>query len=87
MSNYTLLKFFLHIKKNEHHASTKSENEDHHASISRDSQKQPSRGVPIKRCSEDMQQIYRRAPIAKRNFKNNCKAILLKSHFGMSVLL
>ena len=29
------------------------------------SQKQPSRGVPRKRCSEYMQQIYRRTPMPK----------------------
>ena len=31
-------------------------------------QKQPSRGVQRKRCSENMQQIYRRTPMAKCNF-------------------
>ena len=29
------------------------------------SQKQPQRGVPRKRCSENMQQVYRRAPMPK----------------------
>ena len=43
--------------------------------------KEPSRGVPRKRRSENMQQIYRRTPMPK------CKAILLKSHLGMGVLL
>ena len=38
-------------------------------------QKQPPRGVLIKRCSENMQQIYRRTTI------RNC------AHFSMSVLL
>ena len=33
-----------------------------------DFQKQPPRGVPRKRCSENMQQIYRRTPMPKRNF-------------------
>ena len=28
-------------------------------------QKQPSRGVLMKRCSENMQQIYRRTPMPK----------------------
>ena len=28
-------------------------------------QKQPARGVPRKRCSENMQQIYRRIPMPK----------------------
>ena len=44
-------------------------------------QKQPPRGVPRKRCSENMQQIYRRTPMPK------CEATLLKSHIGMGVLL
>ena len=30
--------------------------------------KQPSRGVPRKRCSENMQQIYRRTPMSKCDF-------------------
>ena len=45
--------------------------------------KQPSIGVLIKRLSGNMQQIYRRAPMPKCD----CKANLLKSHFGMGVLL
>ena len=32
-------------------------------------QKQPSRAVPRKRCSENMQQIYRRTPMPKWDFK------------------
>ena len=31
-------------------------------------QKQPPRGVPRERCSENMQQIYRRTPIPKCDF-------------------
>ena len=31
-------------------------------------QKQPSIGVLIKRCSENIQQIYRKAPLSKCNF-------------------
>ena len=31
-------------------------------------QKQPARCVPRKRCSENMQQIYRRTPMPKRDF-------------------
>ena len=31
-------------------------------------QKQPPRGVPRKRCSENMQQIYRRTPMPKSDF-------------------
>ena len=33
-------------------------------------QKQPSRGVLRKRCSGNMQQIYRRTPMPKRDFNN-----------------
>ena len=36
-------------------------------------QKQPPKGVPRERCSENMQQIYK-----------SCFANLLKSHFGMA---
>ena len=32
-------------------------------------QKQPPGGVPRKRCSENMQQIYRRTPMSKCDFK------------------
>ena len=42
-------------------------------------QKQPSRGVLRKRCSENMQQIYRRTSMSK------CE--LNKLHFGMGALL
>ena len=31
-------------------------------------QKQPPKGVPRKRCSENMQQIYRRTPMSKCDF-------------------
>ena len=53
-------------------------------------QKQPFRGVLEKRCSENMLQIYRRAPMPKYDFNKvalqlywNHKATLLKSHFDM----
>ena len=49
-------------------------------------QKQPSRGVLKKRCSEKMQQIYSRTPMPKCDF-NKVSKQLLKSHFSMSVLL
>ena len=49
-------------------------------------QKQPPRGVPRKRCSENMQQIYRRTLMPKFDF-NKVVATLLKSHFGMGALL
>ena len=35
-----------------------------------DKQKQPPKGVPRKRCSENMQQIYSRTPMPKCDFKN-----------------
>ena len=47
-------------------------------------QKQPFRGVFETGCSEIMQQIYMRTPMAKCDFN---KVVLLKSHFGMGVLL
>ena len=37
------------------------------------------------KCSGNMQQIYRKTPMQKYDF--NCFATLLKSHFGMGVLL
>ena len=43
--------------------------------------KQPPRAVPRKRYSENIKQIYRRTPMPK------CDFTLLKSHFGMGVLL
>ena len=49
------------------------------------SQKQPSRCVLRKRCSENMQPIYRRIRMPKFDF--NKAATLLESHFGMGVLL
>ena len=33
-------------------------------------QKQPSRGIFMKKCSENMQQVYRTAPIPKCDFNN-----------------
>ena len=36
-------------------------------------QKQPSRGVLRKRCSENMQQIYRRTPMPKCDFNKVAK--------------
>ena len=50
-------------------------------------QKQPSRGVLRKRCSESMQQIYRRAPLLECDFNKVAEGTLLKLHFGMGVLL
>ena len=51
-------------------------------------QKQPSGGVLKKKCSENMQRIYRRTAMPKCDFNKVAKqATLLKSHFGMGVLL
>ena len=65
-------------------------------------QKQPPRGVLSERWSKNMQQIYRRTPLPKCNFnkvakesgkigaaieKTSKRATLLKSLFGMGVLL
>ena len=50
-------------------------------------QKQTLRGVLRKRCSENMQQVYRKTPMPKCNFNKVAKATLLKLHFGMGVLL
>ena len=38
-------------------------------------QKQPSRGVLSKRCSENMQQIYRRTPMPKCDFNKFAKQL------------
>ena len=38
-------------------------------------QKQPPRGVPWKRCSENMQQIYRRTPMPKGDFTKVAKQL------------
>ena len=40
---------------------SKNNSDDHDIQL----QKQPSRGVQSKRCSENIQQIYRRTPMAK----------------------
>ena len=39
--------------------------------IQQDTQKQPPGGVFKKGCSENMQQIYRRTPMPKYDFKSN----------------
>ena len=43
-------------------------------------QKKFSRGVFKKMCPENMQQIYRRIPMAKCDFNN-----FIEMHFGMGV--
>ena len=49
-------------------------------------QKQPPRGVLSKRCSKNMQQIYRRTPMAKCDFNKVTKQ-LNKITLGVGVLL
>ena len=44
-------------------------------------QKQSSKSTLRKRCYENMQQIYRKTPMPKCDFN------IMKSHFGMGVLL
>ena len=63
-------------------------------------QKQPSRGVLRKRCSENMQQIYRRTPMPKWGFnkvpKHGCSSVnllhisrttFLKNTYGWLLLI
>ena len=38
-------------------------------------QKQPFRGVLVERCSENMQQIYRRTPMPKCDFNKTAKQL------------
>ena len=40
-------------------------------------EKQPSRGVLMKRCSENVQQIYRRTPMPKCDFNKVAKQFYL----------
>ena len=49
-------------------------------------QKLLSRAVPRKRCSENTQQIYRRAPMRKCIFNKVALVSLLKWHFAIGVL-
>ena len=44
-----------------------------HIHIQNSIQKQPSRGVPRKSCSENMQQIYRKTLFVKCDFNNVAK--------------
>ena len=50
-------------------------------------QNQPPRGVLRKRCSENMQEIYRRTSRSKCDSNKVALATLLISHFGMVVLM
>ena len=50
--------------------------------------KQPSRGVLIERCSENMQQIYRRTPTPKCDFNEVAKQLFRNhTYFSMRVHL
>ena len=55
--------------------------------IKRCDRKQPYRDVLKKGCNENMQQIYWRTPMSNCDFNKVCFATLLKSHFGMDILL
>ena len=44
-------------------------------------EKQPSRGVARKRCSENLQQIYKKINMPKCDFNTT----FLKSHFSMGI--
>ena len=48
--------------------SKQSKQEKNKQSVTMEIQKQPPRGVLNKRCSENVQQIYRRAPMSKCDF-------------------
>ena len=48
---------------------------------------QPPIGAPVKRCSENMQKIYRRTPMPRFDIIKVAIAALLKLHFNMGVLL
>ena len=54
-------------------------------------QKQPSRGVPRKSCFENMQQIYGRTPMSKRDFNKAASpsqsAISIKWHNFIEIAL
>ena len=50
--------------------------------------RQPSRGVLIERCSENMQQIYRRTPTPKCDFNKVAKQLFRNhTYFSMRVHL
>ena len=56
--------------------------------VAYNNQKQPPRGVPRKNCSENVQQITGENPCRSAiSIKMLCFATLLKSHFGMGVLM
>ena len=49
--------------------------------------KQPPRGVPGKRCSENMQQIYRRTPMPKCDFNKVAKHPVIKSNTWIPIYI
>ena len=49
-------------------------------------QRQPSRGVPRKRCSENMQQIYRRTPTPKCDFNEVAKHLRSTSRWLLLII-
>ena len=55
----TILEKFMILKNNDHHLIK--------------TQKQPLRGISRKRCSENMQQTYRRTPTPECDFNNVAK--------------
>ena len=52
-----------------------------------ENQKQPSRGVLRRRCSANIYQIYRRAPMPKCNFNKDAKQLYWNHNSAMGVLL
>ena len=46
-----------------------------HHFVTKNVQKQPSRGVIRKRCSDNMQQIYRRTPVPKCDLNKVAKQL------------
>ena len=54
------------------------------AAIRKNRQKQSPRGVPRKRCSENMQQIYRRTPMSKYDFNKVAKQLEIPLRHGCS---
>ena len=52
-----------------------------------DRQKQHLGGIPTKRCSENMQQIYRRTPMLKYDFNKVALQLYLKHTLALDPLL
>ena len=71
---YFFMRFICAFKKYRF-ASYADDNASYTEYDSIDQQKQPSRGVPRKRCSENMQQIYRRTTMPKCDFNKVAKQL------------